>query len=292
MNLVTALPNSVGPVVGALHDLHVVVHPPAVRGQRRPGRAVSEQPSSHPAVVLVHGSLDRGDSFRRVIRRLEGLTAVTLDRRGYQRSRNSGPPGGVSDHVDDLLTVLQALEMGPRHPVVVVGHSFGGTVALGAAERRPDLVAGVGAYEPPLPWLGFRSHRRRQPRDEPGLEAERFFRRMVGETSWDRLPEREKVSRRADGPALVAELASLNEEPFDVLTVSVPVVIGRGGEASAPHHRQGTLWLSERLPTGELFEIPSAGHGAHLSHPSAFADLVHRVVRKAALPETGSSRHD
>ena len=54
------------------------------------------RPASTPGagtVVFVHGSLDRGDSFRRAMRRLPEFTTLAYDRRGYQGSR----AGGVVD---------------------------------------------------------------------------------------------------------------------------------------------------------------------------------------------------
>ncbi len=98
---------------------------------------------------------------------------------------------------------------------------------------------------------------------------------MVGDRSWDRLSEDEKADRRADGPALAAELGAIRvaHPPFDVGALRIPVVYGRG-EDSLPHHRRAVAWLVEHTPQGELFEIPGARHGAHLTHPDAFAAMV------------------
>lgn len=232
--------------------------------------------------MLVHGSLDRADSFRRVVRRLDDVTSVTYDRRGYQRSRRAGPPADVRGHVGDLVGLLEPLkEEAPAAPIAVVGHSLGGLIALGTSVERPDLVSAVGVYEPPLPWLGFRRTGGRRATDaDPGLEAERFFRRMMGDRSWDRLPGREQASRRDDGPAMVAEFRALDEAPFELTAISVPVVLGHGGAESARHHVEGTRWLSQRLRGAALVEMPSAGHGAHLSHPTQFAHLVREVMRR------------
>ena len=108
-------------------------------------------------VVFVHGSLDRGESFRRVMRRLPELAIVAYDRRGYQGSRR----GGVVDlggHIEDLLSIAEAAASGGG-PVVAVGHSLGGDVVMGAALAAPRAFRAVGAYEPPMPWLGFRRNR-------------------------------------------------------------------------------------------------------------------------------------
>jgi pimeloyl-ACP methyl ester carboxylesterase len=253
---------------------------------------VSERTPDGPAssgllVVLVHGSLDRSTSFARVLRRLGDLHTVVYDRRGYHRSRGALPLHTTLDgHVDDLLAVIDG------RPAVVVGHSYGGLVALGTA-LRPEgrrSVAGVAAYEPPMPWLPLWPRRpearpaRTGSGDPPdgAAEAERFFRRMVGDTAWDRLPEEGRAARRADGPALAAELRAIRmtEAPFDVTALGVPAVFARG-ERSADRHRRSVAWLVDQTPGAELAEFPGAGHGAHLTHPDAFADLARRVLARA-----------
>lgn len=256
-----------------------------------------------PIVVLVHGSLDRAASFSRVARRLPEIGIVTYDRRGYQGSRGAAVVEGLAPHIADLVRIAEACAArrpdGPEAPrsaepadgsarapwpVVAIGHSVGATIVLGAAVARPDLFAAVGAYEPAMPWLGFHSARapadpsRERSRD-PAQEAERFFRRMVSDGAWERLSDAQRASRQADGRALVADLRAIRgAPPFDVTTLSVPTIVGCGGPASYPHHRQTTDWLETHVRVVEKSVVPDAGHGAHLSHPDAFAALVRDVV--------------
>ncbi len=254
-------------------------------------------------VVFVHGSLDRGDSFRRVTRRLPDVTAVAYDRRGYQGSRGGGVVG-LGGHIEDLLAVMEASRTGSDgatagRPVVAVGHSLGGDVVIGAALAEPALFDAIGVFEPPMPWLGFR----RDPggagtdsgggavrplwpaiADDPGVEVERFFTRMVGASSWARMTEAGREARRADGPALVADLRSFRSEvpPFDVTALGVPAVFGMGGPTSQPHHRRTVQWLGENVPNGVVYEVEGAQHGAHLSHPDHFASMTRLVIARAA----------
>ncbi len=246
--------------------LHVVEH----RGDPLAARA--------PTVVLVHGSLDRGSSFARVVRRLGDLHVVTYDRRGYHHSRAMPVARSLEVHVADLVSLVGA------GPAVVVGHSYGGDVALGAALEAPGAVRAVGAYEPPLPWASWWPRRSASSiaDEDPATFAEGFFRRVVGDAGWDRLSDQARADRQADGPALVAELADLRRAraPFDVSALAVPLVLGRGG-ASVPHHRRAIDALVELVPGSEVIEIPGSAHGAPLSHPDAFAGFVRRVVERA-----------
>jgi pimeloyl-ACP methyl ester carboxylesterase len=245
-----------------------------------------------PTVVFVHGSLDRGESFRRVMRRLPEFGVVLYDRRGYQGSRAGGVVG-LGGHVDDLLALAEEARASGGGSVVAVGHSLGGDVVLGAALADPRAFDAVGAYEPPMPWLGFRrdgtaagrsaGDRWRALADDPGEEAERFFCRMVSPEAWARLTERGRAGRRADGPALVADMRGIRGEgpPFDVATLAVPSVFGMGGPDTAPHHRRNVQWLGAHVPGAVVFEIEGAHHGAHLSHPDHFAALTRLVVERA-----------
>lgn len=237
-----------------------------------------------PTVVLVHGSLDRAASFRRAARRLGDLRVITYDRRGYQGSR----AGGVTDlagHIEDLVGIVTACADGS--PVVVVGHSFGGTVAVGAALAAPERIAAVGAWEPPMRWLGLYPPRPREPLRSADEEVRDFVGRMVGPDAWDRLGARGRAGRLADGPALLADMADLGAPgaPFDVTALRVPAVFGRGGAASRPHHRATVEWLAAHVPGARLVDVEGAGHGVHLSSPDAFAAFVRRTVEAARRTE-------
>ncbi|HMK99172.1 MAG TPA: hypothetical protein VK428_03190, partial [Acidimicrobiales bacterium] len=70
-------------------------------------------------------------------------------------------------------------------------------------------------------------------------------------------------------------------QPFDVTSAAVPAVFGRGS-ASRWHHRRAVDELVAAVPGAQLVEIGGAAHGAHLTHPAAFADFVRAVVRAAA----------
>ena len=237
-------------------------------------------------VVFVHGSLDRGESFRRVMRRLPEFASVAYDRRGYQGSRGGGVVG-LGGHIDDLLSIADTARAEGDGPVVAIGHSLGGNVVIGAALASPGAFESIGAYEPPMPWLGFRRHGGRPwPAlgDDPGQEAESFFSRMVGAAAWSRLTEEGRFQRRADGPALVADLRSVRGEgpPFDVTALEVPAVFGMGGPTTSAHHRGNVEWLGANVPGAVVYEITNAQHGAHLSHPDHFATMARLVVDRSA----------
>jgi pimeloyl-ACP methyl ester carboxylesterase len=230
--------------------------------------------------VFVHGSMDRASSFGRVQGRMQEAEIIAYDRRGYAGSAGLAPSESFDTQVDDLLEVLD------DRPAVALGHSLGGTIVLAAASRYPELIVGAVIWEPPMPWLPWwpmttagrmAAGDGRPPEDV----AETFVRRVVGDRVWDRLPPATKANRRAEGPALVAEMRALTAgAPFDPADITVPIIVGCGTEG-LPHQRRGSAELAAALPHGEWVEIEGCDHGAHLSHPAELADLVRRVAERA-----------
>lgn len=224
-------------------------------------------------VALVHGTMDRAASFDKVLRHLPD--AVAYDRAGYGAA--PGPPLETVDaQAEELLAHLG------EQPAVVVGHSHGGNIAMAASIARPDLVVGLGLYEVPTAWMPW------WPQDTAGGQAvsaatpeegaEAFMRYILGDERWERLPPSTKAARRAEGPALLADMKAIRSAPpFDLRDVGVPAVVGQGSECR-PHHVKGTAHLMANLTHAELTIIDGAGHTAHSTHPEAFARFVHRAV--------------
>jgi pimeloyl-ACP methyl ester carboxylesterase len=232
-------------------------------------------------VLLVHGSMDRSTSFGRAVKALGELHVITYDRHGYGHSLAPPPHTTLAAHAADLLRLVDGRRC------VVVGHSYGGDVALVAAIERPDLIAAVGAFEAPMPWQPWwptsSAGSAAMEATSPEEAAEAFMRRVVGDRIWSRLPRATRDARRAEGETLVAEMESIRgPAPFDPGDVTVPVVAGCGSE-SEPRHQESAQRLAAAVGDGELVVIDGAGHGAHMSHPREFADFVRRVVERAGL---------
>ncbi len=228
-------------------------------------------------VVLVHGVMDRGASFSRVVGYLHDLVVTTYDRRGYAHSMDAPLADSLEPHAQDLIDIL-----GDR-PATLVGHSLGGVVTLAAAARRPDLVEAVGVYESPMPWLDWwpsstAGGRTLADEAEPGKSAESFMRYLAGDQAWDTLPMKTQHQRRAEGKALLADLGALRagEAPFEPGDVSAPVAVA-GGSVTQEHHKQGCEAMAKLFNT-EVQWIDGAGHGGHMSHPGPFASFVRRCL--------------
>lgn len=232
--------------------------------------------ASAPLVVVVHGSMDRSAGLLRLSRRLDhDHRVIRYDRRGYGRSADVGPPWTARANIDDLEALL-VQESGA--PVVVFGHSFGGNVALGLAARRPELAQCVVVYETPLSWLdwwpGDSAGAAAMAADDPGDAAEAFMRRLVGDDAWERLPASKRAERRAEGRAMVAELADLRRAaPWIGDEIDVPVLALYGEHARA-HHRAAVEGLGDMIAGCRSEMVPGAGHAGPHTHADAVAAAV------------------
>ena len=95
-----------------------------------------------PPVLLVHGSVTGGAMTWDAQRPLAQLWHLfVVDRRGYFPN----PPVEVEDFEVDAGDVAELL----TEPMHLVGHSYGGVVALLAAAQRPGMVRSLTVNEPP-----------------------------------------------------------------------------------------------------------------------------------------------
>jgi len=111
-----------------------------------------------PRVVMVHGSAQGsevgGDLHfsRQKALADRGWQVIVPDRPGHGRSADPGRP---DDAVADGQLVARLLGDGPGEGAHVVGHSFGGCVALSAAAQRPDRVRSLTIIEPAMAALAM-----------------------------------------------------------------------------------------------------------------------------------------
>lgn len=248
---------------------------------------------SGETIVFIHGAMDRHSSFIRVRKLLRTHTTVAYDRRGYARSLEATPAAiSLQDHVDDLSHVVGDT------PATLVGHSYGGVVALCLADQKPELVRSLVVYEAPMSWTDWWPSAAGGSTLAVGLHggpeaaAEAFMRRVVGDRVWAMLGDVTQAARRAEGSALLLDLSGLRGGgcPYDAARITCPTVIGCGAK-SHPHQQRSASELAELLRaagnSGVVLEsIPDATHGAHASCAAAFTRLVEQALQ-AQTPTLG-----
>ncbi|MHB8293484.1 MAG: alpha/beta fold hydrolase [Acidimicrobiales bacterium] len=207
-------------------------------------------------------------------------------------NRPGGPPPGRPPGPTAGPATGSRPTPGPRC-CILLGHSFGGLVALGAAARRPEQVRGVLAYEPPAPWepwwprAAAEGLRRGNPGDtpSPGDMAERFISSVLGPgIAVERLGARWLALRREEGTAMMTEVASLRSPSaacaLRLHDIEMPVLLATGSRSEQRYHAAAAT-LAAGVAHAEVVRVEGASHPAHLSHPAELAALARGLLQQA-----------
>ena len=254
-----------------------------------------------PIVVLVHGSASDRRTWvdtRQVLSESSRVVAYSRRYHWPNDPPNDDDDYSMSAHVDDLLAVIATLDGGP---VDLVGHSYGGFVALLAAMREPAVVRSMILIEPPVVSLfvstpprptqilkllvtrprlavaiigfgigGIGPATKAAERGDMNGAIDTFGPAVLGREAFDQL----SVSRWQQVKAnnIRAEYTgsgfpSLNADA--VRAVETPTLLVTGT-------RSPRLWpmlvaeLGALLPNSEVVEIADASHLVHEDSPAAF----------------------
>jgi 3-oxoadipate enol-lactonase len=106
---------------------------------------------SAPPVLLLHGWTVSADlNFLALYGELAARhRVIALDHRGHGRGMRSRTAFSLEDCADDAAALLDELGLGP---VIVVGFSMGGAIAMLLHHRHPELVAGMVFCGTALEW--------------------------------------------------------------------------------------------------------------------------------------------
>jgi non-heme chloroperoxidase len=246
------------------------------------------------SILVVHGTV--GD-YRSWSERLQPLAEhyrlITYSRRAHYP--NAWPADYArclpTVHAADLAALIETLRLGPTH---LLGHSYGGLVALVLAHQRPDLVRTLVLGEPPLmPLLNATEEGRalvaavvadeREPArlafadGDPEAGVRVFIDSVLGEGTFAILPQVDRDQMLDNAAALRAELETPPERFFSTLAckdlrrMDQPVLLLSGELSPAVFHHI-TRELARCLPSVEQVMILGVSHG--LWKPPVFTDAV------------------
>jgi len=248
-----------------------------------------------PLVVLLHATLSTARQLGPLARALGApgdLRVVALDRQG-SGERRLEPPRAVAmeEHVADLAALLDAQGAGRA---VLVGHSFGGVVALEAAARLPERIAAVVAWEPPYAPLADAAVRplfavvERETADALACDgragaARAFLERVAGPGAWDSMPARARDFLASEGGGAVADAGMTGLEPDGLPAISCPVTILTGA-ASDPFYAPLADALAVRIPGARRMSLPGLRHTAPITEPDAVAAAIRAALGRPTSP--------
>lgn len=249
--------------------------------------------------LLLHGGAANVHWWDYVAPQLVGAGRVlALDFRGHGESQWAQPSEyGPRGYVADTEAFIRSLDT----PVILVGHSMGGMVAVWVATRHPELLRMLVIVDSPggppsflrrLQWQ-WRRRSRGGPRPEMASVQDviRRFHLVPGPTiigreeltdlalkSSEQLPNG-RWAFRFDPQTRAWRRRGETALPYPKLrTIAAPTLIIRGGGSSILSPRAATR-LSRRIRGSQLVEIPEAYHHVPLDSPDATAAAILDFVR-------------
>jgi len=234
-------------------------------------------------VVLVHGAGSARWSFDLVRPQLEArFTVVAVDRRGRGDS-SDGQAYELEREFEDVASVVRDA----GHGALLVGHSYGGLIAAGAAQLLDGLPRLV-LYEPPMGGV-LAGHdltdrwERLILEDERDLMVREFFREVAGydEDQIDELARSPVWERRKRVcPTVPRELRAefaFSLDPSALGRLAAPTLMLLGSE-SPDWARRSTDAYSAAIPNAEVRILEGHGHGATTSAPELLAAELTRFL--------------
>jgi pimeloyl-ACP methyl ester carboxylesterase len=255
---------------------------------------------SGPPVLLLHGGPGLGfDYLRDLAEELAQENDVAWYQQRGQEPSAAAPPNTVTADVGDARRVLDTLGWERAY---VVGHSWGGHLALHVAEAMPERLLGVLAVDPlgsigDGRWPEFDEEMfRRTPEDVRDRARELDELSMAGEADdelalegmrlvWPAyfadpehappMPELRMASARSAEmvPSILAELPALEA---GLPAIRVPVGFVHGSRSPMPV--AASTDAAERIPGAWVEVVEGAGHFVWVEAPGAVRASLRRLT--------------
>lgn len=227
-----------------------------------------------PSVLALHGWRRTHQDFAKT---LDGLDAIAVDLPGFGASPAPPDAWGGAAYAAAVVPVVETMAA----PVVVVGHSFGGRVAVHLAAARPDLVRALVLTGVPLlrpddrppskPALAFRVARALNRRKLLSDERMEQYRQKYGSEDY----------RVATGVMRAVHVTAVNEtyeEQLDAVTCPVELVWGADDTAAPVRVAELARQRLEaaKCPSVTMTILPGTGHLVPTVAPEALRAAIDR----------------
>lgn len=252
-----------------------------------------------PAAIALHCSGATGRQWRALAASLGehyAVLAPDLIGSGATPHWSGERPFSLAEEARPIIAALSAR----RARVHLVGHSYGGGVALRVAAERPDLVASLTLYEP----SAFHLLKDSEVGGQAALEeivgvagdvewglvtgdyrraAERFIDYWNGDGAWAATSPELQAGMLRYVPKAALDFRALIEEPTPASayrSFDFPVLLLCGSEAPAPT-RMVASGLAAMIPSAVRAVIDGAGHMGPVTHAETVAEAMAAHVRRA-----------
>jgi pimeloyl-ACP methyl ester carboxylesterase len=265
---------------------------------------------SGETVLLLHSSAGSSAQWRPLTELLQSRWRVLApDLHGYGESDRR--PGPASPGLADGAALADAVLAGSAEPIHLVGHSYGGAVALRFAAERPERLRSLTLIEPVAFHLlcgapeGTAEHGLF--REVAALAADvtqsaaegdgrrgmaRFIDYWNGAGTWMRMRPDAQSAMARQAPRVALDFRAAMTDPTRLRAlrgIAVPTLILRGSTSPRPTRRITAL-VAQVLPNARLQTIEGAGHMLPLTHHEAVnAAIADHLSRNAAARQRAAA---
>ncbi|MEP6478117.1 MAG: alpha/beta fold hydrolase [Rhodoglobus sp.] len=206
--------------------------------------------STPPKVIALHGWARTGADFAPI---LDGIDALALHLPGFGITPEPASVWGSDEYANALVDAIA-----PFAPVVIVGHSFGGRVAVRLAARHPELVKGIVLTGSPLvrlqtaskPALAFRVVRRLAKLKLVSAKTLDRYRQKYGSADY-------LAAQGVMRSVLVKVVGEVYDTDLAAITAPTRFVYGELDTAAPP--KAGRM-AADLMRHARFTEVPGAGH--------------------------------
>lgn len=261
-----------------------------------------------PTVICLHASASSSAQWRALTERLsERFRVLAVDLYGCGRTAAWTQPGSLT--LDDEVALLDPVWRSAGQRFHLVGHSYGGAVAISAALRHLHHVASLVVYEPVM----FGLLGKLEPESEATREiqqvradtlrlvasgdldaaAARFGAYWLGDATWAAMPQARQAAMAAAMPGVMPQWQAAFADPpsMDQLgQLSMPTYLLGGNDSTAAARAVSRL-LAIALPNARSEELPGCGHMAPVTLPDSVNPTIERFLRRESAASPTTSTH-
>ena len=232
-----------------------------------------------PTIVLVHGGYADSSCWNQTLSYLQG--------EGYTTICGANPLRGIPTDAPYIASLLDSIS----EPVVLVGHSMGGTVITNAAAGKSNVKALVyiAAFVPDVGETQGDLISKYPGSEVLPVSVPVTYTKADGTTGTD-------LYLSADGQAAFCadiskgafQLLQATQRPFDAASFTYPTTAAAwhtipvwglvaGQDKAIPPAAE--RWMYSRANARKVVEVPTSSHCAMLSHPQIVADLICQAAK-------------
>jgi len=231
-----------------------------------------------PALVFVHGfPLNRATWQRQIDAFRPSYRVIAPDLRGLGESQAGSGPITMAQFAEDVQRLLQQLTAAP---VVLIGHSMGGYVALAFARQYPEMLRGLvlvatrAGNDTPEAAAARRATAEKVKAEGSKVVVDAMVPKMLAASNHD--PKMAEQVRGFMAPSkpegVMGALLGMAERPDMTAmlpSIKVPTLVITGADDTLIPPAESEK-LANAIPGARLNVIPQAGHLVAFEQPDAF----------------------